>query len=57
MASSQAENAADNLLAELIKHQPELFQLRDCSPEGGRALGDAIIALRLKLIDMHQSQG
>lgn len=56
MDQDDARLAADDLLRKLIEHQPGLFELRGAHGNGGHNMGEAIAALRLRLIEMYKTQ-
>ncbi|MBT9491482.1 MAG: hypothetical protein IV107_03870 [Paucibacter sp.] len=56
MSQEDAADKADYLLKELIQNQPQLFLPPVPTSNNGNHLGDAIAALRLKLIEMYKTQ-
>lgn len=56
MDEASAAIAADNLMDLLIKHQPNLFELKGTHEAGGVNLAQAITGLRKGLIEMYKTQ-
>lgn len=56
MSETDAATCADNLLVQLIQHQSQLFTPHGANETVGRTMGDAIAALRLRLIEMYKTQ-
>lgn len=56
MSEKDAAIAADNLLVQLIKSQPNLLAPKSLYSSVGKEAGEAIAALRVELIKMYQTQ-
>ena len=56
MSEADAAIAADNLLVQLIKSQPNLLAPKTLYSSVGTEAGEAIAALRAELIKMYQTQ-